>query len=736
MPTATAETRAQETPVQEVQLKVTGMHCASCAATVQRAIEADPQVRSASVSVTAGMATVLGQSLQPQRLVQAVRDRGYDAVPIAAPAAPAELRSEIELRQRRQESLWRFRAIVGLGLWAPMGLLHWFAPTSWHGWVPWVLLAGATLVLATAGAGFYRSAIAAALRRTTNMDTLIAIGATTAYVFSVVVFIMQLAGSGTEQPLYFTEAAALLGLISLGHWLEAHASAKAGSAVRELLELQPEQAELIDEQGQTREIASADVQPGDRMLIRPGSRVPVDGLVVDGSSDVDESVVTGESMPVMRSPGDSVVAGSVNTTGRLIVEATVDGHHTTVARIAELVQRAQSSKAGIQRLADRVCAVFVPVVLLIAVATVAGWWLVGLTSGDASYLATGIIAAVTVLIISCPCALGLATPMAVMVGAGAASRHGILVKSAEALERAGRSKLVVFDKTGTLTTGRPATQCITVEDRSFTEDELLRLAAAVEAPSEHPIARAIVRAAYDRGLTLPDVGDFEALPGHGVRGIVDGRRVEILRDDLTTCQMIVDEKRIGTLLVTDEIRPDARQAVDRLRSMGLSVRMLSGDRRAVAESIGRELGFNPQEIEAEATPQIKAELVANLPAGSAMVGDGINDAAALAGADLGIALASGTTIAIESADVVIPGEHVLAVPETISLARRTLATIKQNLFFAFLYNTAAIPAAAFGLLGPFGPLIAAAAMGASDVTVIGNALRLKRRLRRDLDHHH
>ncbi len=722
--------------MQEMQLKVTGMHCASCAATVQRAIEADPQVRSASVSVTAGMATVLGDSLEPERLIQAVRDRGFDAVPITAPTAPAELRSEIELRQRRQESLWRFRAIVGLGLWAPMALLHWLHPTSWNGWVPWVLLTGATVVLATAGAGFYRSAIAAALRRTTNMDTLIAIGATTAYVFSVVVFVMRLAGSSIEQPLYFTEAAALLGLISLGHWLEAHASAKAGSAVRELLELQPEQAELLDEQGQTREIASADVQPGDRMLIRPGSRVPVDGLVVDGSSDVDESVVTGESIPVTRSPGDPVVAGSVNTTGRLIVEATVDGHHTTIARIAELVQRAQSSKAPIQRLADRVCAVFVPAVLLIAVATVTGWGLVGLISGDASHLATGIIATVTVLIISCPCALGLATPMAVMVGAGAASRHGILIKSAEALERAGRSKLVIFDKTGTLTTGRPATQRITVEDRSFTEDELLRLAAAVEAPSEHPIARAIVRAARDRGLTLSDVTDFEALPGRGVRGIIDGRRVEILRDDLTTCQVIVDEKRIGTLLVTDEIRPDARQAVDRLRAMGLSVRMLSGDRRAVAEPIGRELGFNPQEIEAEATPQTKAELVANLPPGSVMIGDGINDAAALAGADLGIALASGTTIAIESADVVIPGEHVLAVPETISLARRTLATIKQNLFFAFLYNTAAIPAAAFGLLGPFGPLIAAAAMGASDVTVIGNALRLKRRLRRDLDHQH
>ena len=734
MPIAATETPAQEPPVQEVQLKVTGMHCASCAATVQRAIEADPQVRSASVSVTAGMATVLGDSLEPQRLIQAVRDRGFDAVPITAPAAPAELRSEIELRQRRQESLWRNRAIIALGLWGPMAVLHWTISAAW---VPWVLLVGSSIVLATAGGGFYRSAFAAARRRTTNMDTLIAIGATTAYVFSVVVFIMQLAaGSSIEQPLYFTEAAALLGLISLGHWLEAHASAKAGSAVRELLELQPEQAELIDDKGQTRLIASGDVQPGDRMLIRPGSRVPVDGLVVDGSSDVDESVVTGESIPVTRSPGDPVVAGSVNTTGRLIVEATVDGHHTTVARIAELVQRAQSSKAGIQRLADRVCAVFVPAVLLIAVATIAGWSLVSLLSGDVTHFTIGIIAAVTVLIISCPCALGLATPMAVMVGAGAASRHGILIKSAEALERAGRSKLVIFDKTGTLTTGRPATQRITVEDRSFTEDELLRLAAAVEAPSEHPIARAIVQAAQDRGLTLSDVTDFEALPGLGVRGIVDGRHVEILRDDLTTCQVIVDEKRIGTLLVTDEIRPDARQAVDRLRAMGLSVRMLSGDRRAVAESIGRELGFEPQEIEAEATPQTKAELVANLPPGSVMIGDGINDAAALAGADLGIALASGTTIAIESADVVIPGEHVLAVPETISLARRTLTTIKQNLFFAFLYNTAAIPAAAFGLLGPLGPLIAAAAMGASDVTVIGNALRLKRRLRRDLDHQH
>ena len=718
-------------------MKVTGMHCASCAASVQQAIEADPQVTSANVSLLNGLATVLGDSLQPRRLIEAVRNKGFDAEPIVAPPSPAQLHSEIEVRQRSQEAMWRFRAIVGLGLWAPMALLHWLALETWRGAaLDSVLFIGATVVMAVAGFGFYRSAIRAALRRTTNMDTLIAIGATTAYVFSIVVFVMKLIGTGIEQPLYFTESAALLGLISLGHWLEARASAKAGSAVRELLELQPEQAELIDNEGQTRLIASADVQPGDRMLIRPGARVPVDGEVVDGSSDVDESVVTGESIPVTRSPGDPVVAGSVNTTGRLVVKATVDGHHTTIARIAELVQRAQSSKAGIQRLADRVCAVFVPVVLLIAVATVAGWSFVSLLSGDITHFTTGIIATVTVLIISCPCALGLATPMAVMVGAGAASRHGILIKSAEALERAGRSQLVIFDKTGTLTTGRPTTQHIEVEDRSFTEDEVLRLAAAVEAPSEHPIARAIVKAATERDISLPQVTDFKALPGVGVRGIVDGRLVQITRDDQTTCQVLVNDKRIATLLVTDEIRPDASAAVDQLRMMGLSVRMLSGDRRAVAESIGRDLGFSAQEIESEATPQTKASLVANLPAGSAMVGDGINDAAALAGADLGIALASGTTIAIESADVVIPGEHVLAVPETISLARRTLATIKQNLFFAFLYNSAAIPAAALGLLGPHGPLIAAAAMGASDITVIGNALRLKRRLRRELDHQH
>ncbi len=714
-------------PLRELQLKVSGMQCASCAVAVQRAIESRPGVTSANVSVTNGLATVTGESLDPVILVDAVRSRGFEAQPVVHKPAPAEARSEIELRQLKQERRWRFRAIVGLGIWLPMALVAWLTEAAW---VPWAMFGGATIVLAVAGAGFYRSAIAAAMKRTTNMDTLIALGATTAYVFSLVVFILQRAGVTIEQPLYFSEAAALLGIISLGHWLEARATAKAGSAVRELLELQPDEAELIDEQGRVRLVASADIEPGDRMLIRPGGRVAADGVVREGASEVDQSVVTGESIPVRKTPGDQVVAGSVNTTGRLVVEATVDGHHTTVARVAEMVQRAQASRARIQGLADRVCAYFVPAVLLIAVATVTGWPLYAVLTNQpvTAAASTGVIAAVTVLIISCPCALGLATPMAVMVGAGAASRRGILIKSAMALERAGRTTHVLFDKTGTLTTGRPTISEVQVLDPSCTADDLLRLAASVETPSEHPVATAIVDAARAAGLETLPVTDFQAIPGRGVRGIVESRVIEVGRDEQATCRVTADGRLLGAITVRDEIRPDARQAIERLRKMGVSVGLLSGDRRAIAEAVGKELGFEPAEIQAEATPESKARLVAELPAGSTMIGDGINDAAALASADLGIALASGTTIAIESADVVIPSQRVVAVPETIQLARATLTTIKQNLWFAFMYNVAAIPAAALGLLGPHGPLIAAAAMGASDITVIGNALRLKHHL--------
>ncbi|MHC5007667.1 MAG: heavy metal translocating P-type ATPase [Planctomycetota bacterium] len=705
---------------QEIRLRVSGMDCAGCAAGIQRALEARPGVHSVAVSFTDGLATVVGVALRPEALVEAVRDRGFEAEPLGDEiAAPAQLRSEIELRQARRERQWRNRAMIGLGIWIPMAIVHWgVADASWK---PWFLLAGATIVIAAAGWGFYRSAAAAARRLTTNMDTLIAMGATTAYVYSLIVFVAHFANLA-EQTFYFSEAAALLGLISLGHWLEARASAKAGSAVRELLELQPDQAQVVGADGAATTIHSAQIEPGQKLLITPGARVPVDGVVVEGETEIDQAVVTGESLPVRKAVGDHVVAGSMNTTGRLVVEASVDGRHTTVARIAEIVQRAQASKAEIQRLADRVCAVFVPAVLSIAAITFFVWWLV------VDNLSVGIVATVTVLIISCPCALGLATPMAVMVGAGSASRRGILIKSAAALEQAGRTRQIVFDKTGTLTLGRPEVTRIDRHDTSVSDDEMLRLAAAVEAASEHPIGRAVVRAAAERGLDLPPVTSFKALPGRGVRGTVEGHSVEIGRSNGATCLVTIDGREVADLDITDATRPDAAEAVRRLDDMGVEVTMLSGDRRGVAEAVGRLLGLPSNQVVAEATPESKCDFVRALPPGAVMVGDGINDAAALVEADLGIAMASGTNIAIESADVVIPGDHVLAVPQTLHIARETLTTIKQNLFFAFFYNAVAIPVAALGLLGATGPLFAAAAMGLSDLTVIGNAIRLKGRL--------
>ena len=739
-----------QSPNGEVVLKVTGMHCAGCAGTVQRALEAVPGVKSAAVSVSNDRATVelAGEHDEhlAHQLVQAVESKGYAAEVIEQLRAPAELRSEIELKQARAERAWRFRAIVGLALWIPMEILHW---TVGHeaAWIGWVLLLGATAVMAIAGGGFFASAFNAARHRTVNMDTLIALGATAAYVFSVVVFIAQLAGRLHDQPLYFAESAALLGIISLGHWLEARASAKAGSAVRELLQMQPESAEVIDkstgqqinkstaEQAATRVVPSADVQEGDVILIRPGSRVPVDGVVIEGRSEVDESVVTGESVPVLKSVGDEVVAGAMNTTGMLVIRATVDGRHTTISRIAEMVSRAQSSKANIQRLADKIASIFVPAVLAIAMVTFLAWWLI---AGDP---VEGVIAMVTVLIISCPCALGLATPMAVMVGSGAASQRGILIKNALALEQAGRATHIVFDKTGTLTRGEPTLNAIHLAPGSaggltVSEREVLRLAAAAEQSSEHPIAKAIVADARRRGIDIPPAGNFRAIPGEGVEADVEDHHVVIRLDEEATSRVEVDGRTVARLSLRDELRQDAATTVRTLLEVGLHVHLLTGDKLAIALEIARDLGLDKSAVHADATPASKVEFVQQLAAQEVngkpnvviMVGDGINDAAALAEAQVGIAMASGTNIAIESASVVIPGDRVAAVAETVEIARKSLRTIKQNLFFAFFYNAAAIPAAAFGLLGLYGPLIAAAAMGFSDFTVIGNALRLKHKL--------
>ncbi len=718
---SSAETSSSPTETTSIlRLKITGMQCAGCVVNVQRALEAKEGVTTAQVNLSDGSAVISGESLSPDALIDAVQSRGFDAVIQRDLPAPAALRSDIELRQSRNERQWRYRAITGIGCWIPMAVIHWTAPGHQF-WVPWVLFLGSTAIMATVGYGFYCSALKAALKRTTNMDTLISIGATTAYLFSLVVFIADLLGHDLQQPSYFTEAVALLGIISLGHWLEARASARAGSAVRQLLELQPDEAECLGDDGQIQTVPSGDVVAGMRILIRPSSRIPVDGFVVEGTSDLDESIITGESLPIERSQGDQVVAGAMNTTGRLIIESTVDGRHTTVVRIAEMVQRAQASKADIQRLADRVCSIFVPAVLTIAAITLLIWWIAG-------HFSQGVIATVSVLIISCPCALGLATPMAVMVGTGSASRRGILVKSADALERAGRASKIIFDKTGTLTTGQPVVTKVLCSDPDISEEQLLQWAASVEVASEHPIARAIIREAHHRNIELKPVADFHSTTGQGVQATVEGHHVQIRRDHTASCEILVDDRPVGTLQVSDEVRNDARAAIEELRDQDLSLTVLSGDRQSIVESVASTLGLRPDEIIAEATPESKVEYVKQHATGAVMVGDGINDAAALAQADLGIALASGTNIAIESADIVIPGDHVQAIPETIQLARLSLRTIKQNLLFAFLYNSLAIPLAALGLLGMHGPLIAAIAMGFSDITVVGNALRLKAKL--------
>jgi len=714
-------------PAATRRYRIEGMHCTGCASELQTALRGRTEVETATVDFTSGLAVVEGD-LAVEPTLQVIASRGFEGEFLESKEDLSETRSRMELAQLRTVRMWKRRAIIGIGVWIPLEILHW---TVGHGvaWVPWVMMLGGLLVLVVAGGGFYASAYTAARRGATNMDTLISIGATTAFVWSLIVFIAQRTLADPTQwmplPSYFAESAALLGIISLGHFLEAKASAKASTAVRDLLELQPEVAERVEDSGETTEIPSFEINVGDVYLVRPGGRIPVDANVLEGRSEVDESLVTGEPMPVARGPGAPVVAGTLNGNGLLRLTATVDGRNTTVTRIANLVQNAQSSQAPIQRLADRVSAIFVPTVLSVAAAALFGW---GFIMGDWS---TGVVSTVTVLIISCPCALGLATPMAVMVGAGEASRRGILIKSAASLESSGRLEAVVFDKTGTLTVGRPRVSRIEFVEPNADETSIVAAAAAAESGSEHPIARAVLEEAGRRGIVIPVARDFEATPGQGVSAVVEGRRVRVLRDEAASCRVEVDGAAVARFFIDDEPRADAAEAIARLREMGIDVRMLTGDRTASARRVGRLVGLADDEIIAEATPDSKLELVAARDSRTAMVGDGINDAAALAAADLGIAMAGGTGAAIEAADVVVPPDRVTSVPDAIHLARRTLRTIRQNLFFAFFYNSIAIPVAAFGLLGTGGPLIAAGAMACSDISVIGNAIRLRRSLARE-----
>ncbi len=676
-----------------IRLPIEGMTCASCVARVEKALKKVPGVSSAAVNLATETATVsLADGAPAKALVDAVRKAGYETR-LVQKAAPAHDRSWWPVA---------IAAALSLPLVLPM-LGGWALP----GWAQLVL---ATPVQFWLGARFYKAGWKALLARTGNMDLLVAIGTSAAYGLSVYLLFKN------EHHFYFEASAAVITLVLLGKWLEGRAKRQTTAAIRALQELRPEKEPHV----------------GDILEIRPGERVPADAVVLEGRSHADESMLTGESLPVPKQAGDPVTGGTVNQEGLLRIRVTAVGAQSMLGRIIELVESAQAKKAPIQRLVDRVSAVFVPVVLAIALLTLLAW---GLSSGDWE---AAILNAVAVLVIACPCALGLATPTAIMAGTGVAAKHGILIKDAEALETAHAVTVVAFDKTGTLTAGKPV--LASFEVFSGSKEEALALAAAIQSGSEHPLAKAVVHASPSNTRKAEGV---RSVAGRGVQATVDGRKLALgssrwmaelglalpqERNEGQTVSWLADvtgePKLLARMTFGDEPRPEAAEAVRRLAARGVRPVMLSGDNRAAAEAVGRRLGI--EEVHAEVLPAEKADLVFSLKGGNrkvAMVGDGVNDAPALAAADLGIAMGSGTDVAMHAAGVTLMRPDPRLVADAIDISRRTYAKIRQNLFWAFAYNVIGIPLAAFGVLSP---VIAGAAMALSSVSVVANTLLLKR----------